>query len=132
MIIFLTVCTDQRKKILADPDVHKALLDAWHSSGQWLVGRYVIMPNHIHLFCSPANSESVAVAQWAAYWKRLVSLTLPDHQPIWQRDCWDTQLRSHESYTEKWEYVRSNPVRAGLVEKPEDWPYQGIINHLPW
>jgi hypothetical protein len=39
-------------------------------------------------------------------------------------------LRGDESYTEKWEYVKANPVRAGLVREPEDWPYQGVLNTL--
>ncbi len=131
-ILFLTVCTQDRKEILANPVVHETLLEAWQSAGQWLVGCYVIMPNHLHLFCSPVNRDAENVARWVAYWKRLVSIRLPDYRPLWQRDCWDTQLRHHESYSEKWAYVRNNPVRAGLVEHADDWTYQGIVNHLPW
>jgi len=37
----------------------------------------------------------------------------------------DHILRNDESYTQKWEYVRENPVRAGLVPRADDWPYQG-------
>ena len=51
---------------------------------------------------------------------------------LWQRDCWDRQLRIGASYSEKWEYVRRNPVRADLVENPDDWPWQGEMNSLPW
>jgi REP element-mobilizing transposase RayT len=131
-IVFLTVCTHQRQKILASPRVHGAILKAWESSNHWRVGRYVVMPDHIHLFCSPGIHEAVGIAQWVAHWKRLVSQQLPDLQSIWQRDCWDTQLRHHESYTEKWEYFQNNPVRAGLVENSNDWPFQGTVNHLPW
>ena len=131
-IVFLTVCTHQRKRILDCGRVHVALIAAWSQSTHWLVGRYVIMPDHIHLFCTPASCESVGVAQWTAYWKRLTSQRLSDLQPRWQRDCWDTQLRRHESYSEQWNYVRNNPVRAGLVDDAEAWSYQGILNHLPW
>ena len=38
-----------------------------------------------------------------------------------------TLLRTDESYTEKWNYVRNNPVRAGLAKNAGDWPYQGEI-----
>ena len=133
VIIFLTVCSDQRRKILADETVHAVLRDAWRSSKQWNVGRYVILPDHIHLFCSPAIREAENVASWATYWKRAVSRLLPEQlHPIWQRDCWDTQLRGHESYGEKWAYVRDNPMRAGLVENVDDWPFQGELNILRW
>jgi putative transposase len=39
-------------------------------------------------------------------------------------------MRSSESYSQKWEYVRNNPVRAGLVAEPEAWPFQGEIAEL--
>ena len=48
----------------------------------------------------------------------------------WEKDFFDHVLRSQESYLEKMEYVRQNPVRAGLVKRPEDWPYQGEIHRL--
>ncbi len=50
----------------------------------------------------------------------------------WQRDFWDTQLRSGDSYSEKWAYVERNPVRAGLVESMGCWKWQGEENVLFW
>src|SRR6478672_8443810 len=41
---------------------------------------------------------------------------------LWQREYFDHVLRSDESYAEKWDYVRENPVRAGLVRSSNDWP----------
>ena len=131
-IIFLTVCTHKRQKILANDTMHEALKTAWRTAGDWIVGRYIMMPDHIHLFCSPATKESVNIAQWVSYWKRLVSQQLKNNQRIWQRDCWDIQLRNHETYSAKWSYVKNNPVRAGLTENPDAWIYQGTLNHLPW
>ncbi len=49
------------------------------------------------------------------------------NDPIWQRGFFDHVLRSNESYSQKWNYVRENPVRAGLVENADDWPYAGEI-----
>jgi hypothetical protein len=46
---------------------------------------------------------------------------------FWQPGFVDHLLRSGESYTQKWYYVRDNPVRAGLVTSAEDWPYAGEI-----
>jgi putative transposase len=90
------------------------------------------MPDHIHLFCSPAVYPPEPVQKWVAYWKRLCSGDLKDMYPIWQRDCWDTQLRQAHSYDDKWTYVAHNPVRKGLVGTPEQWPYQGCLNDLHW
>ena len=89
------------------------------------------MPDHLHLFCAP-NELAVELNAWVAYWKGQFSrLHLPS-TGSWQRDCWDTRLRRCESYSAKWEYVRLNPVRRGLCAKPQDWPYQGELNILPW
>ena len=130
-IVFITVNTSRRKPILAKPDAVEALFDAWRGADTWLVGRYVIMPDHIHFFCAPRD-VSVSLKRWMKYWKSPVSLSWPRpyEQPVWQLDFWDTQLRRGESYSEKWDYVWSNPVRKGLVAKPEDWPYAGEIHVL--
>ena len=39
-------------------------------------------------------------------------------------------LRSSESYSGKWNYVRNNPVRHGFVANADDWPWQGEIEEL--
>jgi len=46
---------------------------------------------------------------------------------IWQRGFFDHLLRSEESYGQKWNYVRENPVRAGLVARVEDWRFAGEV-----
>jgi REP element-mobilizing transposase RayT len=51
---------------------------------------------------------------------------------LWQRDFWDTQMRSREHYQEKLSYVRMNPVRKELVVRPEDWPYRGQVFPVAW
>ena len=50
--------------------------------------------------------------------------------PLWQPDFFDHVIRSFESYEEKWKYVRLNPLRAGLVEIADEWPYQGEMDEL--
>jgi putative transposase len=47
--------------------------------------------------------------------------------PVWQRGFFDHVMRSAESYSQKWDYVRENPVRAGLVRDADEWPYSGEI-----
>ena len=49
---------------------------------------------------------------------------------VWQKEFFDHVLRSCESYSQKWDYVKENPVRAGLVKKSDDWPFQGEIESL--
>ena len=133
-IVFVTVTTKDRKPLLAQPDVHDLLLQVWTDSSHWLVGKYVVMPDHLHLFAAPARPEALNVRDWTAYWKSMTARNWPrlDEKPIWQREAWDRQLRQGDSYSAKWEYVRNNPVRHELVPQAEDWPYQGELNVLMW
>ncbi len=134
VMVFLTVCTSGRKPVLANPEAHEVLRSAWGMGGTWTVGRYVIMPEHVHLFCAPAEFPPRPLREWVRFWKSHAARHWPRREdaPLWQRDFWDTQLRRSENYSEKWEYVSANPVRAGLVENPQDWPYQGTMNLLMW
>ena len=61
--------------------------------------------------------------------KRTIWKELPTkpNAAFWQPGFFDHLLRNDESYAQKWEYVRQNPVRAGLVKSAEDWPYQGEV-----
>ena len=130
-IVFITVCTKDRQPWLADEEYHGILLELWGDSSAWIVGRYVIMPDHIHLFASPSDQE-YSLERWIQYWKSFFSRRKRNPAHKWQSGHWDRRLRSGESYDNKWEYVRNNPVRHGLVEKSEDWPFQGEVYVLSW
>ncbi|HSQ01005.1 MAG TPA: transposase [Candidatus Dormibacteraeota bacterium] len=132
IIVFATVCTAHRRPVLAQPAAATTLREAWLRADTWFVGRYVVMPDHVHLFCAPR--DDVTLVRWVRFWKAITTRRWPGPRlrPLWQRDCWDTQLRSATSYTEKWEYVRWNPVRHGLVHHPDEWPYQGEMTRLDW
>lgn len=67
---------------------------------------------------------------WKSVSARRLAETLTLDPPIWQADTFDHILRSADSYAEKWEYVRQNPVRKGLVARFGEWPWQGEINVL--
>jgi hypothetical protein len=54
----------------------------------------------------------------------------PAATTLWQREFFDHVLCSAESYGEKWNYVRDNPVRAGLVSMPDEWKFTGEIEIL--
>jgi putative transposase len=133
-IVFLTVCTRNRKRCLASAEALALICAAWRAADSWRVGRFTILPDHLHLFCAPATFPLRPLDQWINFWRRMVSRSwpLPLATPLWQKDFWDTQLRSGESYAGKWEYVRNNQVRHGLVARASEWPFQGEMNVLPW
>ena len=87
------------------------------------VGRYVVMPDHIHLFVS--GGYHFILERWIAGLKRAISVKLECRDQLWQPGFFDHVLRGDESYGEKWQYVRENPVRAGLTAQADDWPHHG-------
>jgi len=129
-VYFITLCTYERKKLLACDAVHAALIAfAERASSQHniAVGRYVIMPDHVHLFVR--GPDDFEVGRWIGMLKQTLSkqITSAGKLPLWQRGFFDHLLRSDESYAQKWNYVRENPVRAGLVKDADDWPYAGEV-----
>ncbi len=133
VIILVTAATAKRREILASPSAHQSIIKTWNAATTRLVGRYVIMPDHVHLFCSPNGLDTPSLDTWMRSWKSLVTRAIGEGAgSVWQRDHWDRQLRHGESYDDKWEYVRSNPVRHRLVKSTAEWPYQGELNELRW
>jgi putative transposase len=65
---------------------------------------------------------------WVRFWKSQFTRRASNKEWRWQSHHWDTRLRRNENYSEKWEYVRQNPVRAELVVDADQWPYQGELS----
>ena len=84
------------------------------------------MPDHIHLFVQ--GDSRFDLGRWIGGLKRVVAAAVTGGRSgLWQRGFFDHLIRNSQSYSQKWEYVRDNPVRAGLVSRREDWPFQGEI-----
>ncbi|MBI3837298.1 MAG: transposase [Planctomycetia bacterium] len=130
-IVFDTVCTKDRQRWLACDAVHELLREVWRDARVWRLGRYVVMPDHIHFFAG-ATQSSTEYDAWVKFWKSQFSKRFKHSACRWQTDHWDTRIRNAAAYEEKWLYVRNNPVRHGLVSRPEDWPYSGELHALRW
>ena len=137
-IVFLTACAADRHPLLANDTAHAILRDIWHRSAElngWYVGRYVLMPDHVHLFARPAG-DARPLPNWVRTWKSLSALRinrgLNRSGPAWQADYFDRYLRSRGDYDKKWQYVAANPVRMGLVVQADDWPYAGTLWDLQY
>ena len=135
-LVFLTVVTHQRRFVLSNQQACGVLRELWEKSMNqygWFVGKYLIMPDHIHLFAVPAIVAD-PMASWIGSWKSLAARRLKEvvgiQPPLWQRDYFDRFLRSASSYAREWDYVAMNPVRKGLCARTEDWPWQGSIHDL--
>ena len=79
------------------------------------------MPDHIHLFVQGDQNFNLGI--WVRGLKRVL---LPEPN-CWQPGFVDHVLRSEDNYAQKWEYVRENRLRAGSVQRAEEWLFQGEI-----
>jgi putative transposase len=135
-IYFVTACTSRRRKMLATPAIQQRFVKFAKEGpkhGAW-IGSYVLMPDHFHLFVA-VDDERLMLAEWTKSLKNALSKTLRSEKvspPHFQKGFFDHLLRSAESYSAKWNYVRDNPVRAGLVKSWEDWPFHGDVFALEY
>ncbi len=136
-LVFVTLCVQPCGKFLNNDLFYAVFASACLDADAWSIGKYLIMPDHIHLFCAPAVSPSVALKRWVVFLKE--QIVKQAHKKIsaqlpwkWQSDFWDTQIRSGAHYRDKWNYVSANPVRAGFVKNTHEWLWQGAIKEIRW
>jgi len=128
----LTINSADRRPICAEPDrAHVAVetLADYAARHGYEVLLYTIMPDHVHAVvaaCDNASGLSEFVNRWKTWCMRKLRDTGIEGK-IWQKEFFDHRIRSEASLGEKCEYVANNPVRAGLVERAEDWPYTGGV-----
>ena len=129
--VFLTVCTEKRSPWLAQIAAQKTLHEIWRDKATaWLVSDYVLMPDHLHLFCAPRDLK-FSIERWTGFWKdRFTKARVGLGR--FQSCGFHHRLRDEESYAEKWQYAFENPVRKGLVARAEDWPFFGRVHDIRW
>ena len=139
-LYFVTFNTLLKRPLLTKDCVHAAFHNYAEKGLVFNVatGRYVLMPDHVHVFVRIGHN--MTLRRWESGLKQCLgkAISTLGHEPttipgaklksFWQPGFFDHLLRHDESYVQKWDYVWHNPVRAKLVTKPEDWPYQGEIH----
>ena len=127
---FITISCKQRgQNQLARPAVaHRIFETARYRNAQriWYARLVMLMTDHVHLLLSFPETEK-RIQAIVSKRKEWIAKTLKIE---WQRDFFEHRLRKEESLREKADYILANPVRAGLVERTEDWPYVFIAK--PW
>ena len=90
------------------------------------INAYVVMPEHVHLLVSEPDRSTLAVA--IQMLKQIVSRRSQGSggEAFWQRRYYDFNVWSREKFEEKVHYIHQNPVRRGLVERPEDWKWSSF------
>ncbi len=128
---FITVCVDRRAYGIGDEDVGRegplvgevatrvlAALEFYGARGEVSPSVALVMPDHIHFIARFPESISLPV-----FMKKFKGYLARTCQIQWQANFFDHRLRSEAEFVEKRDYILYNPIRKGLCQSVEDWPY---------
>jgi len=112
---------------LKDPRIAETIITALHVSEQRKIltlRAYVLMANHVHVLLTPQAAIHEITRQIKGATARQANLILRHSgAPFWQDESFDHWIRTPGEWQKIRTYIEQNPVAAGLVEKPEDWPW---------
>lgn len=124
---------------LAEPAVARMIMSAIRhmaDQGFWSVFEYVVMPNHLHLMIEIKRDSlwdnMVRFKRWTG--RQGTGLVNHGGKPFWQREWFDHWPRSEAEFEGTVDYIRRNPVKAGLVNGFGEWPFaagheQSVSSH---
>jgi putative transposase len=145
---FLTITTQNRRPWFRQPQIVRhcaiALRKACEEKG-FTVEAYCFMPDHLHLLVlTDAENDLIRMVhrfkQQTGWWFRnrcaagglKASPTSPTERSVlWQKSYYDHVLRQDEDVREVIRYILENPIRAGLVESANDYPYSWSTSGVP-
>lgn len=128
---FLTFCTLNRRALfVTHEEVEIVLAQVLRSAAEndFELVAYCFMPDHLHLLIAARSEASDGLRfirgakQYSGYYFKQRFGT-----PLWQRYGYEHVLRDDEETLSVARYILENPVRAGLVERVEDYPFLGSM-----
>ena len=113
---------------LKNPRIAQLVVDAiLRGAGElhhYDVHSFSVMPNHVHLLLTPKlQVRKIMRALKGATARRANELLHRTGQPFWQDESFDHWVRDEGQFWRLKQYIERNPVKAGLVRTPEDWPW---------
>ena len=145
-VFFFTLCARHLSRPFLDPDLASAVIDSllWVRTNRKLfLPCYCLMPDHLHFVTRLETEEARLINAGArgtvaegildhiGTFKRYTTRIWWQHGgqgKLWQRSSYDHAFRYGESVEASIGYVLANPVRKGLVENWEDYPYAKIVD----
>jgi putative transposase len=130
-IFFITTVTAQRQPIFRRQSTANLLIETlahYRDQQKFLLHEFVVMPDHIHALLTP--SPEIPLERAVQFIKGGFSFRFHTRGPAWQASFTNHRIRDVEDYERHREYIRQNPVRARLAEKPEHYPYSSASGTL--
>jgi putative transposase len=130
---FITCRVHGRRRILSESEfacLARAIGER-REERHFLLTAWVFLPDHWHAIFFPPHPlpisdvmESIKVGS-----TRRINRARAERGLLWQPRFFDRALRTVKEYNEKVEYIHLNPVKAGLVKRPEEWPWSSVHDY---
>ena len=118
------------QQLLADPGcatIVQNQLQSDHGASYKLIA-WVIMPNHVHVLIRLLGG--ISLSRIVQKWKGASAVDINRHSArrgtVWAPDYYDRYIRDGNHLYDSITYIHHNPVKAGLCESPEQWPFSSI------
>lgn len=125
---FVTTCAASGKSLFQAERMANLLIDVLRSyvrAGKFVVHNFVVMPNHVHILLTLPGNISVEKAMQLikGNFSFRASHELAFHGEVWQRGFSDISITDQQSFRLHHGYINNNPVKAGLSDSPEHYPF---------
>ena len=129
---FITICTQDRQRVLEIPALHTALLETWrtlpHRFPTIKLDEFVIMPDHLHciFWLDGTAKDAPTLGRVVGAFKSLITVAWRDHHEssgvqcdrhLWQRDYYEHVIRNEDDLNLTREYILNNPLEALLQQE---------------
>jgi len=129
---FLTFSCYRRQALLMRQGAYELFareLEAVRLRYGFVVAGYVLMPEHVHLLVGEPRRSLLSMALQVLKQQTSRKLKQRGDLQFWQRRYYDFNVHNEEKRIEKLRYMHRNPVKRGLVEKPEDWEWSSFRHY---
>ena len=129
---FLTFSCYRRQPLLASEAAYTVFereLESVRRRYGFVVAGYVLMPEHVHLLVGETTVSSLSVAVQVLKQQTSRKLKKREETQFWQPRYYDFNVNHGKKTVEKLRYMHRNPVKRGLVLKPDDWPWSSFRHY---
>ncbi len=132
---YVTVVILRRQRIFSDPSIIMLFLDVLKEQRErykFLIHEYVVMQDHYHAVITPPKRYTISstLQHIHGVFATLYNNKMKRSGKLFQPHFWNHYIVDEQDYRTKAEYIHMNPVRAGLVDDPIDYPWSSARERL--
>ncbi len=136
VIYMLTASIYEKARLIASSQRKDEWRDAFYEAAEihrWQVIAWVVLHNHYHAIVH-SSEDAGTLSKFTASYHKFTARKWNNEDGLNSRkvwwNYWDTCIRSERDYYSRLRYVFWNPVKHGLVEKPEDYSFSNYMEYL--